>query len=398
MLASDKIEFEKAIFYRNRINALSSIQSKQPINCKTIDEADIIAIFAKGNYAVIQVFFVRNSYILGNTEYFPKNVEGISSSEILEFFLTNFYESKPLPKNIIISENIENTDVLENALEEISGNKTEILYPQKGEKKALIEMALKNAELSLDKKLAEEENAISVLKKIQTIFGIEREIKRIDVFDNSHLFGKSAVAGVISAGFDEENKWGFLKKNYRRFNVDSGEKETGGDDFYMMKQALAKRYGKIEDENEIPELILIDGGAGQLSASLEVIKEIGLQEKTTLVGIAKGEDRNAGNEEFFMENREAFRLEKNSAELYFLQNLRDEAHRFAITSHRNKRKKTLVGSRLDEIEDIGSKRKKALLQYFGSVRAIEGASIDDLKKVEGVSNSLAERIYSFFRG
>ncbi len=402
MEASDNLEFEKAIFYRNRINALSSIQSRQPINCKTIDEADIIAIFAKGNYAVIQVFFIRNSYILGNTEYFPKNVEDLSPAEILEFFITNFYDAKPVPKQIIISENLENKEVLETALEELGNVKTEIISPQKGEKKALLDMALKNAEIALDKKLAEEENAISVLQKIQNIFGIKNNIRRIDVFDNSHLFGKSPVGAIISAGFDEENKWGFLKKFYRRYNVDAGEKKSGGDDFYMMKQAIYKRYSKVEINSEdaiseMPDLILIDGGAGQLSVVIDAMKELNLLDKTTIVGIAKGEDRNAGNEEFFMQNRESFRLEKNSAELYFLQNLRDEAHRFAITSHRNKRKKSLVSSKLDEIEDIGSKRKKALLQYFGSVKSIENADIEELKKVEGISHSLAEKIYNFFR-
>lgn len=427
--ASENMEYEMAAFYRNRISALSSIQTKQPINCKTFDEADIIAIFRKGNIAAIQVFFVRNSYILGNTEYFPKEIDDLTDTEILEFFITSFYEMKPVPKNIFVSSEVDN-NVVEQALEEIANTKTEILFPQKGEKKALIDMALKNAELALDKKLAEEENTKSVLKKIEVLFGINKPISRIDVFDNSHLFGKSAVGAMIVAGFDEENKWGFQKKLYRKFNVDSGEKETGGDDFYMMKQALKRRYSVIASElertkqsqeiethnnseiaslaqdelslarnNELsnfPELILIDGGKPQLTAAYEVFKELGVLDKFVFVGIAKGIDRNAGNEEFFMIGRESFRLEPNSAELYFLQNLRDEAHRFAITSHRNKRNKSLTKSGLDEIDDIGPTRKKALLSYFGSVKDIEAATIEDLMKVDGINKTIAEKVFEYF--
>ncbi len=396
--ASDSFNYEQAAFFRDRITALSTIQSKQPINCQTVKDADMIAVFAKGPFVAIQVFFIRNSYILGNTAYFPKGTEDMSHSEILEIFAASFYETKPVPEIIITNVALEDKTILENALKEISGNTTEIIIPQKGEKKDLITMAENNARLALEKKLAEEENATSILKKIEQLFGVKKEIRRIEVFDNSHIFGKNAIAGMIVAGFDEESKWGFQKKLYRKFNVDSGEKETGGDDFYMMKQALTRRYERIKssDTPDYPEIVLIDGGAAQLTAAYEVFKELNILDKFTFIGIAKGPDRNAGNEEFYMLGREPFRLEPNSAELYFLQNIRDEAHRFAITSHRNKRKTSFLSSALTEIPDIGTVRKRALLNYFGSVKAIEAATIEQLSKVDGINKATAEKIHSYF--
>lgn len=396
--ASSKMEYEKAADYRNRISALAVVQSKQGIYFNNIDEADVIAVAQASDKVCIQVFFVRGGNILGNTEYFPGNTEGSSESDILEFFIMNFYENKPLGKDIIVSHDIYNKEVLENALLEASGKKSEIIFPQKGEKRQLVEMALENARNSIERKVAEEEKSGIIIKQMKETFGITRDIKRIEIFDNSHIFGESAIGAMVVAGYDEENKWGFLKKLYRRFNVESGEKKTGGDDFEMMRQVMRRRYGRIKNEGTtFPDLVLLDGGAGQLSVAIEIFKELGVENEFDVIAIAKGEDRNAGNEDFYMPGRAPFKLQKKDPVLYFMQNLRDEVHRFAITGHRSKRSRTLIRSRLDEIPDIGPTRKKALLNHFGAVSLIENATLEELRKVPGISHSTAEKIYNFFR-
>ena len=395
--ASSEMLYEQAAIYRNRISALTTVQSKQSVYFSNIEDADVIAIASASDKVCIQVFFVRGGNILGSTEYFPGNTDGENESDILEFFIMNFYENKPLGKDIIISHDIYNKELIENALFESSGKKVEIIFPQKGEKRQLVEMALKNAKGSIERKLMEEEKSGEIIKKLKEQFGIKREINRIEVFDNSHIFGTSAIGAMVVAGYDEENKWGFLKKYYRRFNVESGSKNTGGDDFEMMRQVMKRRYGRIKDEGtKFPELVLLDGGAGQLSVALEVFKELGVENEFDVIAIAKGPDRNAGKEDFYQPNKAPFKLEKNDPILYFLQNLRDEVHRFAITGHRSKRSKSLISSRLDEITDIGPTRKKALLNHFGSVNLIEAATVEELMKVEGINQKTAEKIYSFF--
>ncbi len=396
--ASAAMEYEKAADYRNRISALATVQSKQGIYFNNINEADVIAVASYNNKVCIQVFFVRGGNVLGNTEYFPGNTDGETESDILEFFIMNFYENKPLGKDIIISHDIYNKELIEAALLESSGKKVEIIFPQKGEKRQLVEMALENARNSIERKFAEEERSGNIIKNLKEIFGITRDIKRIEVFDNSHIFGESAIGAMVVAGFDEENKWGFLKKHYRRFNVDAGVKKTGGDDFDMMRQVMRRRYGRIKNEGTtFPELVLLDGGLGQLSVAMEIFKELGVENEFDVVAIAKGPDRNAGNEDFYQPNKPPFKLLKNDPVLYFLQNMRDEVHRFAITGHRSKRSKNLIRSKLDEIPDIGPTRKKALLNHFGAVSLIENASLEELCKVEGINRTTAEKVYNFFR-
>jgi excinuclease ABC subunit C len=398
MQASDAMEYEKAAVFRNRISALSHVQSKQSIYFNNIDEADVIAAASLNGKVCIQIFFVRGGNILGNTEYFPSNTEDTTESDILEFFIMNFYENKPLGKDILISHELIGKELIENALYETSGKKVEIFCPQKGEKRQIVEMALENAKNSLERKFAEEEKSGIILAKIKEIFGIKRDIKRIEVFDNSHIFGDSAIGAMIVAGFDEENKWGLLKKHYRRFNVDAGQKKTGGDDFDMMRQVMRRRYGRIKNEGtKFPELVILDGGAGQLSSAMQIFKELEIENEFDVIAIAKGVDRNAGNEDFYQPNKQPFKLPKNDPILYFIQNLRDEVHRFAITGHRAKKAKSLIHSRLDEIPDIGPKRKKALLNHFGSATLVENASLDELTKVEGINSATAEKIYNFFR-
>jgi excinuclease ABC subunit C len=395
---SANFQYESAAIYRDRIIALSTIQSSQKIHFNTIDEADVIALMSENSKLCIQVFFVRGGFILGNAEYFPSNIEGLDNSEILEFFISSFYENKPVSKNIILSHSPTNIDIIKQALYEISGKNPEIIVPVRGEKKDALELALSNAKSSIERKFAEEEKSGKIIQKLKEIFNIKREITRIEVFDNSHIFGQNSIGAMIVAGYDEENKWGLLKKYYRKFNVESGEKITGGDDFEMMRQVMKRRYGRIKIEgSKFPELVILDGGLGQLSVALDVFKELGVEKEFDVIAIAKGPDRNAGNEDFYQPNKAPFKLSKNDPVLYFLQNLRDEVHRFAITGHRAKRSKALVSSQLDEIEDIGKIRKKALLNYFGSIALIKSASIEDLCKVEGISQSLAEKIYYHFR-
>lgn len=398
MQASDAMEYEKAAVYRNRIAALSHVQSKQSIYFNNIDEADVIAVAIINNKVCIQIFFVRGGNILGNTEYFPSNTEDMTESDILEFFIMNFYENKPLGKDILISHELVGKELIENALYETSGKKVEIFCPQKGEKRQIVEMALENAKNSIERKFAEEERSGIILAKIKEVFGIKRDITRIEVFDNSHIFGDSAIGAMIVAGFDEENKWGLLKKHYRRFNVDAGEKKTGGDDFDMMRQVMRRRYGRIKNEGtKFPELVILDGGAGQLSSAMQIFKELEIENEFDVIAIAKGPDRNAGNEDFYQVGNAPFELQKNDPILYFIQNLRDEVHRFAITGHRAKKVKSLIRSKLDEIPEIGPKRKKALLNHFGSATLVENASLEELIKVEGINQLTAEKVYNYFR-
>lgn len=399
--ASKLEEYEIAAKYRDRIQALNAISAKQNIYSKTVSDADVIAIAFAGGKVAVQILFIRSGKMLGASEFFPRGAEDFSEAEIIEHFIMSFYSSRPAPKNIIISNDIYSKSSVEDALYESAQAKVKIIYPQKGEKLGLVDMAIANAKASLERKLIEDESSSKTLKRIADILEIKEDIKRIEVFDNSHISGTNAIGAMIVAGYDEDGKWGLQKKLYRKFNVDSGEKKTGGDDFFMMRQVLKRRYGRIQKEAEqgatFPDLILIDGGLGQLNVATEVFEELGIAGKLNYVGIAKGVDRNSGREDFYLPSQTPFKLEPNDPALYLLQNLRDEAHRFAITGHRAKRAKSLIKSQLDEIPDIGSVRKKALLNHFGSVKAIKEATLDELTKAEGISKKTAEKVFNWFQ-
>jgi excinuclease ABC subunit C len=397
--ASDNMDYELAAKYRDRIVALNSISAKQNIYSKTIKDADIISIYQAGDQFSIQVLFVRGSKMLGSSEFFPKGTEDLSEDEVLQYFIMNFYSYQPVPRTIILNIEPFEFDTVKSAITEMLEMKVEIIIPQKGEKKSLSDMAYNNAKLSLERRLVEDESINNILSRVKEIFEINGDIKRIEVFDNSHISGTNSIGAMIVAGYDEEGKWGLQKKLYRKFNVDAGEKKTGGDDFFMMEQVLRRRYERIKKEQNdgatFPDLILIDGGAGQLSVATKVFKEIGLEKSLNYVAIAKGPDRNAGREDFYLPDQTPFKLEANDPALYFLQNLRDEAHRFAITGHRSKRDKKLISSPLDEIPDVGPARKKALLNYFGSAKAVKESDLKTLEKVDGISKELAKKIYNW---
>lgn len=379
--ASRQMDYEKAATYRDRIKAFAHIQAKQGINTETVKNADIVAVFGQGDKFCIQVFFIRGGQTIGNKSFFPTQTEGYTEEEIIESFITRFYQENTPPKNIILSHDI----LSKNTIEKIFGVK--IITPQKGEKRHLAEMALANARDELERKTREDASEKELIEKLAEIFGIDEEIKRIEVYDNSHIFGKQAVGAMIVATAS-----GFEKKSYRRFNVAAGKKKTGGDDYFMLRQVLERRFAKLDEDNR-PDLILIDGGAGHMKIAQEVLADLGVD--VPFACIAKGPDRNSGREDFYIPEKPPFKLEKNNPLLYYLQRLRDEAHRFAIFSHRAKRAKSVTKSALDEIPGIGAKRKKALLNHFGSVRGIEQAGMEELAKVSGISKKVAQKIYDW---
>lgn len=383
--ASRKTNYEKAAIYRDRIRALSAIQAKQGININSIKDADVIALAKDGEKICIQVFFIRGGQTIGNKPYFPSQTEGYKSAEIMEAFLSRFYQDNIPPKLVLLSHDVFGKKLLEEAL------KIKLFLPQKGEKRALVETALANAKEALERKIHEAAGEKELLKKLADLFGIDDEIKRIEVYDNSHIFGKHAVGTMIVAGPE-----GFNKSAYRRFNVDAGAKKTGGDDYFMMRQVLTRRFTKMADENR-PDLVLIDGGGAHMKVAEQVFADLGISE-IFFACIAKGPDRNAGREDFYIPGKKPFKLTEGDPLLYYLQRLRDEAHRFAIMSHRSKRAKSITKSALDEIPGIGAKRKKALLNHFGSVNGIEQATIEELMKVEGINKKAAQQIHDWLRG
>ena len=386
--SSSQMEYEKAAIYRNRIQALRNIQSSQSINHSSINNADVVAIASQDGQYCINIFFIRGGNTLGSKSYFPTQTDGYLENEILQAFITDFYQKNPAPSLIITSHDLFSKATIEEALSSISDYKISINYPLRGKKLALIDMVADNALKALIRKNAQDSSIKNNLKQVAKLFDIEGEIKRIETYDNSHLFGKQAFGAMIVAG--EE---GFIKNAYRKFKVDSGAKITGGDDYFMLRQVLTRRFSKL-DKNNKPDAILIDGGKGQLSVAIEVFKELGIKD-IKFACIAKGVDRNAGNEDFLFPDGRVFKLEKNSSMLFYLQQLRDEAHRFAIGSHRVKRNKDIIKSELDEVPNIGAKRKKALLNHFGSVRAIKQATLKELLEVEGINKNTAKTILTF---
>lgn len=395
MKASEEMEFERAAAMRDRIRALTNVQSTQGINPRTVREADIIALHMEGGQACVQVFFIRANQNWGNRDYYPRLGGSESADEVLEAFLGQFYDNKEPPRQVILSHGIENEDLMVAALSETRGGKVEILVPQRGEKAELVEGALRNARESLARKMAETASQTHLLVGLAEAFELEAPPKRIEVYDNSHIQGTNAVGGMIVAGGE-----GFLKSQYRKFNI-KGTDLTPGDDFGMMKEVLTRRFQRLLKEDPDrqseawPDLLLIDGGAGQISAVSEIMAELGVDD-VPFIGVAKGVDRDAGKEEFYRPGQRPFALRHNDPVLYFVQRLRDEAHRFAIGAHRQKRAKAVSATPLDEVPGVGATRKRALLSHFGSAKAVGRADLSDLKAVDGISDAMAETIYAFF--
>lgn len=394
--ASDDLDFERAARYRDRIRALSALSMEQSINPRTVDEADVFALHADGGQACVQVFFFRAGQNWGNRAYFPRVDKSDEDADIMEAFIGQFYQDRPAPKLLLVSHEPSEKALIAEALALKFDHKVEILKPQRGERRELVAHALTNAREALGRRMAESSAVGKLLDGVAEAFGLDGPPERIEVYDNSHVQGTNAVGGMIVAGPD-----GFQKNQYRKFNIRSDELEPG-DDYGMMKEVLGRRFSRLVKEEEAgenpvrPDLVLIDGGQGQLGVVQAVMAELGVDD-IPVVGIAKGPDRDAGLERFIVPGKPPFMLEKKSPVLYYLQRLRDEAHRFAIGSHRTRRSMDIKKSPLDEIEGIGPRRKQALLQAFGSARGVSRASAADLAKVEGVNEAMAQRIFAFFR-
>jgi excinuclease ABC subunit C len=417
--ASQALDFERAAIYRDRLAALSAVQSQQGINPRGVEEADVFAIHQASGFNCVQVFFFRTGQNWGNRAYFPKADRSLSAAEVLSSFLAQFYDDKPRPRTILISEEIAERELLSEALTTKSGYSVEVAAPKRGEKKDLVDHALANAREALGRKLAETSSQQKLLKALTDVFQLPRMPRRIEVYDNSHIQGSNAVGAMIVAG--EE---GFRKNQYRKFNIRSDD-IAAGDDYGMMREVLTRRFKRLMTENPRdaggagtimaavtqaidsvtsatnedgppwPDLVLIDGGLGQLNAARETLAALGITD-IPLIGVAKGVDRDAGRETFFMPDRSPFRLPPRDPILYFVERLRDEAHRFAIGSHRQRRKRDIRESGLQEIPGIGPTRKRALLMHFGTLKAIENASLADLAQVPGISADSAQRIYDYF--
>jgi excinuclease ABC subunit C len=440
--ASEGLDFERAAIYRDRLAALSAIQSHQGINPKTVEEADVFAAYQDGGYTCVEVFFFRTGQNWGNRAYFPKADRTLTAAEVLDAFLAQFYDDKPAPRLILISHDIEDRALLAEALTTKTGRKVEVMVPQRGEKKDLVAQAMSNAKEALGRKLAESSSQNKLLVGLAQTFGLPKVPRRIEVYDNSHIQGTNAVGTMIVAGPE-----GFQKGQYRKFNIRSTTL-TPGDDYGMMREVLERRFKRLmadaprpaegleeapqseisgapieeeqgflaklagigtalldklghedsadsEPDSPWPDLLLIDGGQGQLKAVNDTMAALGVT-GVAVAAIAKGPDRDAGNETFFMAGRAPFKLPPRDPLLYFVQRLRDEAHRFAIGSHRARRKRDIRESGLQEIAGVGPTRKRALLHHFGTLKAIERASLPDLLAVPGISAETAKKIYEFF--
>jgi len=410
--ASEAMDFERAAVYRDRLAALSAIQSQQGINPRGIEEADVFAVHQQGGFNCVEVFFFRTGQNWGNRAYFPKADRSIGEGDVLEAFLAQFYDDKPPPRLVLISHGFDDRALLAEALSTKSGRKVEVQVPQRGEKKELVAHALANAREALGRKLADTSAQHKLLQGLAAAFGLPQAPRRIEVYDNSHIQGTNAVAAMIVAGPE-----GFRKNQYRKFNIRAVDL-TPGDDTGMMREVLQRRFKRllteapraaspqvetesahVETGDELaspwPDLILIDGGQGQLQAARTILGELGIPD-LPMAAIAKGPDRNAGRETFFLPGRTPFRLPPRDPVLYFVERLRDEAHRFAIGSHRQRRQRSLREAGLQEIPGVGPTRKRALLHHFGTLKAIERASLADLGHVPGISAETARKIYDFF--
>ncbi len=389
--ASEELDFEKAAIMRDKIKSLNIIQSSLTISDANLIEADVIAGYKESGKTCIQVFFYRSKQNWGNQAFFPKHDPDESLKEIINSFVSQFYENKTVPSSVILSEEIKERKLIEKTLSKKEGKQINISIAKKGTKLKVIKLAIKNAKNSLNRKLYESQNNRALLDEIGKKFKLENSISIVEVYDNSHIQGTNSVGALITYG--EE---GFIKKRYRKFNIKTEKFKQ--DDYGMIKEVLDRRFKRAMQEKgnylTFPDLVLIDGGKGQYSSARQTMNDLGLNE-IPVIAIAKGKYRNSGNETFFHNGRE-FKFSKNDPSLFFLQRIRDEAHRFAISAHRAKRKKGLTKSLLDQIQGIGSMRKRALLNHFGSARAVESASLDEIKTVEGVEEKVAKKIYNFF--
>ena len=396
--ASEAMEFERAASLRDRLRAMQHVQSSQTVNPKGVTEADVIALHVQDQQACVEVFFIRANQNWGNRAYFPRTGGAEDPGELLEAFMGQFYGTREPARQILMSHPLEHPELMADALGAKLGRKVEILVPQRGEKHVLVGQAARNAREALARRMAENAAHGKLLDGMVDVFGLDAPPKRIEVYDNSHIQGSNAVGGMIVAGPD-----GFLKSSYRKFNI-KGDSITPGDDFGMMKEVLNRRFARLMKEDpdrksdQWPDLVLIDGGAGQVSAAADALADLGVED-VEILGVAKGTDRDAGKEEFYRPGiRQPFALPFRDPVLYFVQRLRDEAHRFAIGTHRAKRARATTRTPLDEIPSVGAGRKRALLQHFGSAKAVTRAGLADLKAVPGISNALAETIYAFFHG
>lgn len=410
--AAEDLDFERAAVYRDRLAALSHVQSHQGINPAGIEEADVFAIHHEGGISCIQVFFFRTGQNWGNRAYFPKADPSLPGSEILNAFLAQFYDDKPVPKQILLSETVEEQELLAAALGEKAGHKVTISVPQRGEKKDITDHVLANAREAHGRKLAETSSQARLLKGFAETFNLPYVPRRIEIYDNSHIMGTNAVGGMVVAGPE-----GFVKNQYRKFNIKSTD-ITPGDDFGMMREVMTRRFSRLLKEEgkpdraqtltptpeeaadmpfpAWPDVILIDGGQGQMTAVRAILNELDIRDSVIAIGVAKGVDREAGRERFFADGRSDFSLPPRDPVLYFIQRMRDEAHRFAIGSHRARRKKEMVRNPLDEISGIGPGRKRSLLQHFGTAKAVSRAGLNDLMNVTGISEAVARQIYNHF--
>jgi len=410
--AAEDLDFERAAVFRDRLAALSHVQSHQGINPAGVEEADIFAIHHEGGISCIQVFFFRTGQNWGNRAYFPKADPSLSGAEVLNAFLAQFYDDKPVPRQILLSETVEEIELLAAALSEKTGHKVSILVPQRGEKRDLVDHVVANAREAHGRKLAETASQSRLLEGFKETFKLPYVPQRIEIYDNSHIMGTNAVGGMVVAGPE-----GFVKGQYRKFNIRSTD-ITPGDDFGMMREVMTRRFSRLLKEEgkpdrsaateapaadaadqpfpAWPDIILIDGGQGQMTAVRAILEELGITDSVIAIGVAKGVDRDAGRERFFAPSRESFTLPPRDPVLYFIQRLRDEAHRFAIGSHRARRKKEMIKNPLDEIGGIGPSRKRALLQHFGTAKAVSRAALSDLMAVEGISEAVARQVYNHF--
>jgi len=405
--AAAALEFERAARLRDRISALSAIQGAQGVNPKSVEEADVFAIVEEAGQFCIEAFFFRTYQNWGNRAYFPRADKSLTPPEVLGAFLAQFYADRPSPRLVLLSHEIEDRAVLADALSVKAGHRIEIASPQRGEKRELVEHAAQNAREALSRRLAETASQEKLLAALAEAFGLERPLRRVEVYDNSHIMGTQAVGAMVVAG-----RAGFMKAHYRTFNI-KGADLTPGDDYGMMREVLRRRFVRLAKERaqaeamtaesapeaddfpQRPDLILIDGGKGQFDAARQILAELAVED-VAIASIAKGADRNAGRETFFVAGKAPFRLAPRDPALYFVQRLRDEAHRFAIGTHRARRKKDFTRSPLDEIAGVGPARKRALLHAFGTAKAISKAALSDLEKVAGVNAATARLVYDYF--
>jgi len=393
--AAEAMDFELAAVLRDRLRALTFIQGAQAINAEGVADADVFALACKSGTMCIQAFFIRGGQNWGHRSFFPAHTADVPEDEVMMSFLTQFYEEVPPPKLVLLDRVLDEGELVADALAERAGRKVQIKQPQRGEQRRLLEQAQRNAVEALDRRLAESTTQGRLLGEIGELFELDGPPNRIEVYDNSHIMGTNMVGAMIVAGPE-----GFRKSAYRKFNIRNPD-ISPGDDFAMMREVLERRFARLEKEDpdrttgEWPDLLLIDGGKGQVSAVAQVLDELGVSD-VPLVGISKGPDRNAGREHFHMPDGRESMLPLNSPVLFFLQRLRDEAHRFAIGAHRIKRAKAFTASPLDEVPGIGPTRKKALLMHFGTAKAVRGAALTDLERAPGVSRATARAVYDFF--